>query len=74
MAVSQSDIDALNAALATGEKQVTLDNQTIIYRTVSDLILARNYMQEQLNRDNAIAANKRKPKRVGLYYSGRGYN
>jgi hypothetical protein len=74
MAVSQSDIDALNAAIATGEKQVVLDGQSITYRSITDLREARNDLQEQLNRDAQIAAGKRKPKRVSLYYSGRGYN
>ena len=74
MAVSQLDIDALNAAIATGEKQVVLDGQSITYRSITDLREARNDLQEQLNRDAQIAAGKRKPKRVGLYYAGRGYN
>lgn len=73
MAISQSDIDALNAAIASGEKQVVLDGQSVTYRSISDLILARNDLQEQLNSANAVLANKRKPKRIGLYYSGRGY-
>lgn len=73
MAVTQTDIDTLNAAIATGEKAVILDGQSISYRSISDLIAARNDLQEQLNRAAAIANNRRRPKRVGMYYSGRGY-
>lgn len=73
MAVTQTDIDTLNAAIATGEKAVILDGQSISYRSISDLIDARNDLQEQLNREAAAASNKRKPKRVNLYYAGRGY-
>lgn len=73
MAVTQTDIDTLNAAIATGEKAVILDGQSISYRSISDLIAARNDLQEQLNRANAITNNRRRPKRVGMYYSGRGY-
>lgn len=72
MPVSQSDIDALNAAIATGEKSVILDGQSITYRSISDLIAARNDLQEQLNRANQDPL-VRRPKRVGLYYAGRGY-
>jgi len=73
MAVTQTDIDTLNSAIATGEKAVILDGQSISYRSISDLIAARNDLQEQLNRAAAVVTNKRKPKRVGMYYAGRGY-
>lgn len=74
MAVTQTDIDNLNAAIATGEKQVVLDGQSITYRSISDLIAARNDLQEQLNRQSAQVANTRRVKRFQLYYAGRGYN
>lgn len=74
MAVTQTDIDNLNTAIATGEKQVVLDGQSITYRSISDLIAARNDLQEQLNRQSAQVANTRRVKRFQLYYSGRGYN
>ncbi len=73
MAVTQTDIDTLNAAIATGEKAVILDGQSISYRSISGLIAARNDLQEQLNRASALVNNKRRPKRVGMYYAGRGY-
>lgn len=73
MAVSQTDIDALNVALGNGEKQVILDGQSITYRSIPDLILARNDLQEQLNRANAALTPTRRPKRIGLYHAGRGY-
>lgn len=73
MAVTQNDIDTLNAAIATGEKAVILDGQSVAYRSISDLIDARNDLQEQLNRETAALNNKRRPKRVSMYYAGRGY-
>lgn len=73
MAISQNDIDALNAAIATGEKQVILDGQSVTYRSITDLLTARNDLQEQLNRETAATNNTRRPKRVGMYYAGRGY-
>lgn len=72
MAISQTDIDALNAALTNGEKQVVQDGQSITYRSVSEIVAARNDLQEQLNRINAANA-PRRPKVRQLYYAGRGY-
>jgi hypothetical protein len=74
MAVTQTDIDNLNAAIATGEKQVVLDGHSITYRSISDLIAARNDLQEQLNRQAAQVSQSRRVKRFQLYYTGRGYN
>lgn len=67
--VTQLDVDALNSALTNGEKQVVIDGQSITYRSVADLIAARNDLQEQLNRQ----AVSRRPKRTMLYHAGRGY-
>jgi len=66
MAVTQTDIDNLNAAIATGEKAVILDGQSITYRSISDLIAARNDLQTQLNKAAAASTSVRKLKRVGL--------
>lgn len=73
MAVTQLDIDALNAAIATGEKQVTLDGQSVTYRSISDLIEARNDLVDQLRRQTVAQTGERRPKRVALVYTGRGY-
>ena len=67
--VTQLDVDALNQALTNGEKQVVIDGQSVTYRTISELIAARNDLQEQLNRQ----ATSRRPKRTMLYHAGRGY-
>lgn len=74
MAVSQADIDALNAAIASGEKQVVLDGQSITYRSVAELINARNDLQRQLNRTAASATPTRRPKTFGLYVINRGFH
>lgn len=69
MPVSQQDIDALNTALAGGEKQVVLDGQSVTYRSIDEIIKARNDLQEQLNRERPA----QRPKRFYNYYAGRGY-
>lgn len=69
MPVSQQDIDALNTAIAGGEKQVVLDGQSVTYRSTDELIKARNDLQTQLNRGSQV----QRPKRIYNYYAGRGY-
>lgn len=74
MAITQADIDALNAAIASGERQVVLGGQSITYRSIADLITARNDLQSQLTAQ-AVADGvvKRRPKQWYAYQNGRGY-
>lgn len=74
MAVTQADIDALNAAIASGERQVTIGAQSVTYRSISDLITARDDLMRQLQ-DQQIAEGSRKPRnrQTRAYYGGRGY-
>jgi hypothetical protein len=73
MAVTQADIDNLNAAIAKGVRSVTVGGQTVIYNTSESMIKARNDLQTQLNAQNAQTTGKRRPKQTLLYQSGRGY-
>ena len=73
MPVTQADIDALNTAIATGERQVTLGSQSITYRSIDDLIKARNDMRTELANQGAAAAGTPIKRRTLAYYSGRGY-
>ena len=72
MAVTQQDIDNLNAAIAKGVRSVTIGGQTVIYNTTESLIKARDDMQRQLNAQNAQSA-PRRSKQTQLFQSGRGY-
>jgi hypothetical protein len=69
MAITQADIDALNAAIATGERQVTLGSQQITYRSIGELIAARDDLTRQLSKQTVVES----PKLTKLYYKGRGY-
>lgn len=69
MAVTQTDIDALTSAIASGERQVTMGGRTVTYRSIADLILARDTLQRELNGQNSVT----RPKQTKLYYAGRGY-
>ena len=73
MAVSQADIDALNSAIASGERVVVLNGQSVTYRSVSDLIMARNDLLQQINNAAQQASGKPRAKRVYAYLAGRGY-
>ena len=70
----QAQIDSLNEAIASGERQVTLGSQSITYRSISDLIAARDDRQRQLESVQAAEDSSKAPKRrTKLYYAGRGY-
>lgn len=68
MAVTQSDIDNLNKALANGEKAVRLGDKLVEYRSVDQIIAARDDLQKQLSN-----AQNRRPRIVYHTQTGRGY-
>jgi hypothetical protein len=69
MAITQADIDALNTAIATGERQGTLGSQQITYRSIGELIAAR----DDLTRQMSLAVTKVSPRLTKLYMTGRGF-
>lgn len=71
MAVTQSDIDALTAAIASGERQVTIGSQSVTYRSIDDLIKARDTLMRDLATQEGTSA---RPRHTRLYYAGRGYD
>lgn len=74
MPVTQSQIDALNEAIASAERQVTNGSQSVTYRSIDDLKKARDDLQMQLNAQNVADGNKTpQPRQTRLYYNSRGY-
>jgi hypothetical protein len=73
MAVTQADIDSLNTAIKDGVRSVTIRGQTVIYNTTQSLIQARNDMREELNAQEARAAEVYPTRRTLLTQTGRGY-
>ena len=73
MAVTQQDIDALNAAIASGERVVVLNGQSVTYRSIDDLIKARNDLRKEMADAAATTAGKTRVKRAYAYHSGRGF-
>lgn len=74
MPVQQSDIDALNRAIADGVRSVTIGGETTIYNTTDSLIRARDDMVRQLAEQNAATSGVRPNRRTYLYHGGRGYD
>lgn len=72
--VTQTDIDNLNAAIAQGERSVTIDGESVTYRSVSELIAARNDLVQQLANQSGATSAARPLKRYQAIYGGRGYN
>lgn len=70
MAVTQADIDELNAAIASGTRQVTIGGQSITYQTTASLIAARDDMVKQLRLQ---ASDSRRSRQLSTYHSGRGF-
>ena len=69
MAVTQADIDNLNAAIASGVRSVTLGGQTVTYSTVDALIKARDDLVKQINQGVV-----QRPRQSYAFYAGRGYD
>lgn len=70
MPITQTDIDRLNTAIASDERQVTIGGETVIYRSIADLIRARDDLLTQIAQQNAT---ERRQKITKLVYGGRGY-
>lgn len=73
MPATQADIDALTRAIATGERQVTLGNQSVTYRSVGELMQARETLQREVDAEALKAAGTQRRKQYRVYQSGRGY-
>lgn len=73
MAVSQNDIDALNKAIASGERQVSIGGQSITYQTIDSLIKARDNLKGELARETLAAAGTPRPRQTTMVYGGRGF-
>lgn len=48
MAYTQTDLDAIDAAIASGELRVQIDNRDVTYRSIDDLKKARSFIASQM--------------------------
>ena len=70
MAVTQADLDNLNAAIASGTRQVTIGGQTILYQTTASLIQARDDLRAELR---AQTSTKKRSRQTIVVHTGRGF-
>ena len=49
MALSQTDLDALDSAIASSELEVRLEGRSVKYRSTDELLKARAHVAEILN-------------------------
>lgn len=66
MAFTQKDIDRLDRAIARGERVVRFTDRTVEYRSVDELIKARNAMLVELQP-------ARRPRQARIYHAGKGF-
>lgn len=71
MAVTQADIDNLNAAIASGVRSTTLGGQTVIFNTGESLIKMRDDLVKQLAAQSETTP---RPRQSYAFYAGRGYD
>lgn len=48
MAFTQTDLDAVNAAVASGELKIEVAGRMVMYRTIDELIKARDIISAEL--------------------------
>jgi len=53
MAFTQAQLDALEAAIASGTLEVRYGDKTVRYQSTSDMIKARDLIRDQLNSTSA---------------------
>lgn len=73
MPVLQADIDALNQALKNGERVVKSGDIYTEYRSVAEIIKARDDLQAQLSAESAAATGTGRPRQTILVHGGRGF-
>lgn len=56
MAFTQTQLDAVESAITSGELRVMFDGREIIYRSVADLLKARAVIKEALQASGAAPA------------------
>jgi len=56
MAYTQTDLDSLDAAIASGHRRVYVEGRQVEYATTEELLKARSHVSEQLKAGAASAS------------------
>ena len=67
MSFTQKHLDAVEAAIARGEKTLSYTDRTVEYRTVDELLKARDQIRSSL-----VAATGPRSRVIRLYHAGKG--
>lgn len=59
MAFTQTDLDNINAAIASGELRASVNGRTVEYRSVAELERARGIIEADLAKASVPAAGRR---------------
>jgi len=51
MGFTQDDLDAINSAIARGEKSVQFSDRSVTYRSLSELLQARKLIEDAISMD-----------------------
>jgi len=68
----QADIQSLNEAIASGERQVTIGGTTVTYNTTESLIKARDSIRAEMNREHP--PENVRSRQFRAYHAGRGFD
>ena len=60
MAFTQTDLDNINAAIATGELSVEVNGRKVVYRSVDDLLKARSIIADDIAAAASAASGSRR--------------
>lgn len=63
MSFTSSDLDAINRAIARGERRVTFSDRTVEYRDVDELLRARNAIRTELAQSQPQGRRRIRPMR-----------
>ena len=66
MAFTQSDLDNVNSAIATGELKVELNGRMVMYRSIDELLKARTIITSDLAANSAGVGTRRGNFRVNF--------
>lgn len=72
MAHTQTDLDAIKAAIASGEQSVEVAGRKVVYRTIDDLRKARDDIAAELNATATTSGVRRGSYQV-RFSTARGY-
>lgn len=65
MGFTTTQLEAIESAIASGQLKVAFNGREVVYRSMSDLIAARNAIKADLQKSGAI------PKRIRFSYISR---